>query len=208
MWQVNNNIIKVILTYKCIPTVIFPLNTDYHKKMNDFEFNKLKSILNDCSGVIFQGGDNYYKYDLQIMKYVYDKDIPTLGICLGMQTMAILFNGNLDKIKPEKLKHSQKGKEYVHLVYLNNNSRLYEILGEDTIKVNSRHNDCVIKTDLFISGYSSDDIIESIEDKNKNFFIGVQWHPEDMFEYDIVNKKLFDSFFKVVKSYYESRIIK
>ena len=60
--------------------------------------------------------------------------------------------------------------------------------------MNSRHHDYIVKTDLDIVAYSFDHIIEAVEDRNKTFFIGVQWHPEDMITYDTVMKELWKSF--------------
>ena len=54
--------------------------------------------------------------------------------------------------------------------------------------------DYLICTDLSIVGISNDGIIEAIEDKNKRFFIGVQWHPESMIEYDSIQNKIFKKF--------------
>ena len=42
-------------------------------------------------------------------------------------------------------------------------------------------------------------VIEAIEDKNKKFFIGVQWHPESMYSYDILECNLFDYFIEVCR---------
>lgn len=88
-------------------------------------------------------------------------------------------------------------KDYVHDVTINKNSMLYKILGEERIKVNSRHNKCVPSTKLDISAYSEDGIIEGIEDKTKKFFIGVQWHPETLME-DRYSNKLFDHFINIL----------
>ena len=52
--------------------------------------------------------------------------------------------------------------------------------------VNSRHNEHIDSVDNFVvSAISEDGIIEAIEDKNKNFVLGIQWHPESMLDYDI-----------------------
>lgn len=73
------------------------------------------------------------------------------------------------------------------------NSKLYEILSSEKIKVNSRHRKCIKETKLDCVAYSEDGIIEALEDKKKRFFIGVQWHPECLIN-DEFSKKLFDAF--------------
>lgn len=178
----NKEVIDVIHKYNCIPIGII---VDFDNDPN-IEFNKIKNIINLCDGFILQGGDNYYDIDILITKYLYKNNIPTLGICLGMQTMAVAFNGNMSKIN----NHNSKNK-YVHEITINKNSKLYDIIKKNKIHVNSRHNSYVLNTNLNIS--TSDEIIEAVEDKNKSFFIGVQWHPESLMDENSI--LLFNNFF-------------
>jgi len=175
----NREILNVIYKYNCIPICI-------SLRFIDNELDIIKPLIDMCDGFILQGGTNFYNTDLLIVKYLYDNNIPTLGICLGMQTMAYLFNGEMDKIN----NHYSLNK-YVHNIHIDTNSRLYEIIGKNTIMVNSRHKEYIVNTDLDVSSYS--DIIESIEDINKKFFIGVQWHPESLMDEN--SEKLFKNFF-------------
>lgn len=73
------------------------------------------------------------------------------------------------------------------------NSKLYKILGEEKIEVNSKHRKCIKETRLDYVAYSEDGIIEALEDKTKKFFIGVQWHPESLLS-DKYSSRLFDAF--------------
>lgn len=178
----NKELIDVIYSYNCIPICISL------KFIDDFEmeFNLIKPLLDMCDGFILQGGTEFYNIDLLIVKYLYNKNIPTLGICLGMQTMGCAFSGNLNNID----QHYSNNK-YVHSITINKNSKLFDILKNDEILVNSRHFQYLTDTDLFKSSYSN--VIESIEDSSKKFFVGVQWHPESLMdEYSI---SLFNSFF-------------
>ena len=74
---------------------------------------------------------------------------------------------------------------------------LASILKKEELEVNSRHHDYVIQTDLDVVATSTD-VIEAVEDNEKTFFIGVQWHPEYMLAFPGPNtvdpKKLFDHF--------------
>lgn len=150
----------------------------------------LKKTIKLCDGIILEGGEDFDEFDLQIANYLYEKNIPTLGICLGMQIMASLFNGNLELVKG----HMQKTK-YAHFVYLNKNSKLYKIIRKKKILVNSRHYYAVKNTDLEKCAYSN--VIEAVSDDKKKFFIGVQWHPENLD--DVNSYKLFKAFFKSLK---------
>lgn len=159
------------------------------------DINNAKKIIDICNGILIPGGDEINYSDLKLIKYIYDKDIPCLGICLGMQEMGYLFNGEMGKIG--NYNHLKPELKYVHNIKINKSSKLYEIINDENIIVNSRHKDYLIKTDLDISSIS--DVIESIEDKNKKFFIGVQWHPESMLSYDINSNLLFKEFIKQAK---------
>lgn len=148
-----------------------------------------KSVINLCDGIIFQGGDDFEKYDLEALKYIYNINKPVLGICLGMQLMGMLFDGYMIDIKNHKSKLN-----YVHEVKIKEYSKLNTIFKNNILKVNSRHKSIIKNTKLNIVGLSQDGVIEAIEDPNKKFFIGVQWHPESMIDYDEKQNNLFKYF--------------
>ena len=106
--------------------------------------------------------------------------------------MGVLFNGRLKIIDNHKSKDN-----YSHYVHIRKNTLLYKIIGKEKILVNSSHKECLEYTSLFVSAYS--DCIEAIEDNNKKFFLGLQWHPEKMIEYDSIERKIFDYFFEICK---------
>ena len=182
----NKEIIDVINKYNFIPLGII---VDFKNDSNN-EFKKIKPLIDLCSGIILQGGSDYYDIDIIITKYLHKNNIPTLGICLGMQTMAMAFNGIMSDIIDHKSNNL-----YVHEININKNSKLYKIIKKNKITVNSRHQSYIVSTDLSIS--SKANIIESIEDSNKNFFIGVQWHPETLMDENSI--LLFNSFFSSLK---------
>ena len=94
------------------------------------------------------------------------------------------------------IENHKKKLNYVHEVKLKRNSKLYNIYKSDIIKVNSRHKSIIRDTKLNITGISNDGYIEAIEDTSKKFFIGVQWHPESMINYDNSQNNLFKYFIK------------
>ncbi len=154
------------------------------------DYQILKKMLKTFDGVILEGGDDFDKFDLEVTKYLYDNDIPCLGICLGMQMMGCLFKGDMVDVEGHMSKDN-----YVHFIYLNKNSKLYKIIKKRKIFVNSRHKSAVVKTDLKVNAYS--DVIEAVSDDNKKFFVGVQWHPESLT--DVNSYKLFKAFFEALK---------
>lgn len=154
------------------------------------EITKYMSI---CNGFIMQGGSEFSKEDFNTIKTIKESNKPLLGICLGMQEMAYLYGGSIKDIQ----NHLNKN----HEILIKKDSLLYKIIGTDKITVNSRHQSAITKTDLFVSSYSLDYIIESVEDKNNKFFLGVQWHPESTYDIDISSKKIFDYFIKMCNDY-------
>lgn len=155
------------------------------------EFNYVKNIINLCDGIIIPGGAFIHDIDYKIVEYLYNENKPILGICLGMQIMGKTFN---NKVR-ERIEDGSHNKmdNYVHGINIKKDSKLFDIMKEEFIQVNSRHERYIPYTNLDISAYSDDGIPEAIENKNKKFFIGVQWHPESLID-DIYSKRLFNAF--------------
>ena len=151
------------------------------------------SLVSMCDGFILHGGD-FKTIDFLIIKYAYERNLPLLGICLGMQSIGEYFGGKIVKA----FNHYSKDM-YVHDMIIDRSSKLFEILKIENMQVNSRHKDKLIDTNLKVSAYSSDGVIEAVEDGSKKFFIGVQWHPESLITYNVLAKKLLDSFIKSCK---------
>ena len=149
-------------------------------------------IINNIDGFIFQGGNEYQEEEKELIKYLYKNNIPTLGICLGMQEIVETFDGTLQEIKNHQ--------NTIHEINIRQNTKLYDIIKKDKITVNSRHNYAVKETNLNISA-TINNIVEAIEDKKKEFFIGVEWHPESLNNEDTNN--LFNYFIKKAGEYNE-----
>lgn len=133
-------------------------------------------------------------YELILCSQAIKRDIPVLGICRGMQIMCVASGGKLyQDIKTQtgsKLKHRQEAPNYypTHLVKVTYGSLLSMALGctrdDNELAVNSMHHQCVREPgeDFYAAAFSSDGLIEAIEHSENKFAIGVQWHPECMFE--------------------------
>lgn len=205
IFSLNKEVADMILRKGGIPLGITPTYMDcfYEKdfysssQMREEDWKALKRVLDVCDGFILQGGSEFYDYDVKTIHYLYEKNIPVLGICLGMQAMGFTFNGKVDTLG--SLDHKKKD-AYVHEVYLRPHSMLASILKKDHFGVNSRHKDFLDTTSLEIVGYSDDGLIEAIEDKNKDFFIGVQWHPESLIAFDETSNLLMEAFMKAVRT--------
>ncbi len=154
-------------------------------------FSKIKELIDLCDGIILPGGDSPLSQDFYLIKYLYEKDIPTLGICLGMQSMAKYFG----KHKELSIEGHYSFQDYVHEVNIKKDSLLYKIIQKETILVNSRHHSYIPKTNLKVNA-TYNNIIEGVEDPTKKFFLGLEWHPESL--NDINSKKIFAYFLNIL----------
>lgn len=139
-------------------------------------------------GRIFPRRDNH---EVKLVKYAYQMNKPILGICRGCQIINVAFGGNLYQdislIENCYIKHSQNAKPYeaTHSLITRDRSVIRDIVGEK-VRVNSFHHMAIkdLGENLIATGYSADNVIESIEYmENGNFILGVQFHPEMMHAY-------------------------
>jgi putative glutamine amidotransferase len=108
--------------------------------------------------------------------------IPVLGVCRGMQIMAVAAGGVLEQHLPDRIGHSDHSPapaEYgVRVVEPRDGTRLAAILGK-RLEVNCHHHQGVAKHPTYeVAAWSSDGVVEAIESADSAFHIGVQWHPE------------------------------
>ena len=135
--------------------------------------------------------------ELLIAQLAYNRQIPMLGICRGIQTLAMALGGKVKQdisllnIEDEKLKikHSQDAdrSEPTHTVTLEPDSilsRLYSSMLniQSSIKVNSFHHQAVSDpgSKFRVVATASDGVIEAMESNEFKPILGVQWHPECM----------------------------
>ena len=132
-------------------------------------WNNVLELIKLCDGIILTGGDILCKLDYKLIDYLYKNDIPTLGICMGMQLMGLYKGGKLKKINNHY--------NVYHRIIISDTSPLSLIYKRGSV-VASRHKEALIKTSLDVIAIDEEGIIEGVEDKNKRFFLGIQWHPE------------------------------
>ena len=124
--------------------------------------------------------------ELLLTHYAFDRQLPMLGICRGIQTLAMSLGGHVEqdiKPTPTLIKHSQTSHQstQTHSVNINPGTMLSEIFdGEDTIYVNSFHHQAVDNpgNHMRTAATAPDGTIEAIESSEQKPVIGVQWHPE------------------------------
>ena len=146
--------------------------------------------------------------ELLITRLAYNRQIPILGICRGIQTLTVALGGKVhqDISDIAKVKHSQDARrsEATHSVVLEPDSILYHIYNPSsqlstvtshceatlakrelsTLYVNSFHHQAVSDPGdhLLVTARSADGIIEAVESNEYKSILGVQWHPECLSE--------------------------
>jgi putative glutamine amidotransferase len=168
-------------------------------------------VLESLDGILFSGGGDvdpaYWgaephpqteidpardTSELMLMKAALDLDLPILGICRGMQVMAVAAGGTLHQHLPDVIgseRHrAAPGTDPLaadasaygrHDVVVKPGSQAYALLGA-RLTVNSFHHQAVDDPGTFTPvGWCPDDrVVEIMEDPARSFALGVQWHPE------------------------------
>jgi putative glutamine amidotransferase len=123
--------------------------------------------------------------EIMLMRAAIEADLPLLAICRGMQLMAVAYGGKLHQHLPDVLGHDNhrptSGPKFgFHPVDVKAGTRTHGILG-DSLVVNSFHHQGVADPGrLSPAGWCPEDgLLEIVEDPERAFAVGVQWHPED-----------------------------
>ena len=198
---------KYIISNGGVPILILPpkiIDYNISKPSENAELTEedkeiLDRQLELCNGILMPGGYKTFSHDFYILEYAIKKDIPVLGICLGMQIMSNYKQELFNEPNSEKnLNHFDMENKYCHDVEIDETSKLFSIVQNKRFKVNSLHNFHATKGGIYnIVGHSDDGIIEALELPNATFNIGVQWHPERLD--DDESKKLVEKFIESSK---------
>jgi putative glutamine amidotransferase len=117
--------------------------------------------------------------EVALLRAAVEADLPTLGICRGMQLMSVAAGGTLVQHLDSGLHRGDRPGVYTrHAVATVAGTRLAGILGPDTEVPSYHHQGVVDAGTLTVSAHAFDGGIEGVEDPAARFRVGVLWHPE------------------------------
>lgn len=141
--------------------------------------------------------------EIALVQTARELGLPTLAICRGVQILNVALGGTLIQDIP-----SQVGAEinhdpdtprtsHSHQVEIATDSRLARAIGVTHMEVNSVHHQAIrrVAPTLRVVATAPDGVIEGVETAPDDpwWCVGVQWHPEDMFERSEPDARLFSA---------------
>lgn len=127
-------------------------------------------------------------WELALARGAQERRLPVLGICRGMQTLAVAAGGTM--IQDLREEHGHPLIEHTpealmgsrHDVQLDAGSRIAEVMGTTAFPVNSIHHQAVVDPGALVATARVGQVVEALEGPGNWDVIGVQWHPEKMHE--------------------------
>jgi len=181
-----------------------------------------QTILGQMNGLLLSGGPDIHpksyheqplpelgevdedldRMELEIAKMAFQRNLPILAVCRGIQVLNVSRGGTLYQDIPTQVKdgmnHIQKTDKSIntHTIRIEGKSLLHRLFRKREIWVNGKHHQAIkdLAPNFVVSARARDGIIEAIEHLSKRFVLGVQWHPEGTWEKDPYSKKLFRAF--------------
>jgi putative glutamine amidotransferase len=167
----------------------------------------IQEQIESCSGLLFPGGQDihtrYYaseehdpvidvnsrvdEYQLKLIRCALESGKPILGICRGHQLLNVACGGtllqDLSEVPDKYLQHFQNGDqtEITHRIRADSCSLIDNLLGSE-FWVNSYHHQAIwdVGAGLAVIATAPDGVIEAVVMRDRDFVLGVQWHPERM----------------------------
>lgn len=172
------------------------------------DFTDLDRYLDSIDGLIFTGGEDVSpllfgenpireveticydrdRMEMEVFKRAYDRKIPILGICRGLQLINVALGGTLyqdiNRQLPNSYGHisTYNIEGGYHSIEIIDDTILYDVLGRKSVNVNSQHHQSVkeLGKNLRVNALASDGVVEGIESTDGRFILAVQFHPEAM----------------------------
>ena len=120
--------------------------------------------------------------EVALARRALELDLPILGVCRGMQLLAVAAGGHLHQHLPEVLGHEKHrpapGVYGEHAARFTPGSRIAALMGDDAGIHCYHHQGVADAGTLVVTGRAEDGLPEAVEDQDHRFVLGVQWHPE------------------------------
>jgi putative glutamine amidotransferase len=120
--------------------------------------------------------------ELPLLQAALRADLPVLGICRGMQLLAVAHGGNLVQHLPDVVGHERHrpspGVYGLHEIRTAKGSLAHAVLGDRVVVPSYHHQGLGSPGSLTVTGWADDDSPEVVEDPARRFALGVLWHPE------------------------------
>jgi len=148
--------------------------------------------------------------EIALCRAAFDRELPTLAICRGIQVANVALGGSLIQDIPSQcantIEHDPDGARdaRVHDVLVESGSRLASALGADCVRTNSSHHQALdrIGNGLRVTARAPDGIVEGAESSLAHWWmLGVQWHPEELIDTrEPWDRNLFAAFAEAVRT--------
>jgi putative glutamine amidotransferase len=139
--------------------------------------------------------------ELHLIDRAIAADVPTFGICRGIQVINVALGGtlipDLPSSSPSGAVHRHpEPTAMAHPIQWRAGTRLATLLGADVAAVNSSHHQAVdrLASGLTFCASAPDGVIEAVERSQARFFVAVQFHPERLVESVPAQRRLFAEF--------------
>lgn len=225
----TRNYLAVLQEYGAVPVVLSPdcpaTLPDGTTLAPNGEGRLPTAILDHLHGLILAGGgDVHPKYfgqelngaepesidlkrdelELHLSQAALARDLPIFAICRGCQVLNVAAGGGM--VQHLGGHRSSPDSTAFHNVAIASESRLQAIVGAQNLPVNTFHHqgmDLATMAPLFtpVALAQPDEwLVEAYESRSHRWVIGVQWHPERVFELDARHRRLWESFLAVCKT--------
>lgn len=147
--------------------------------------------------------------EIGLVQWAKEHNVPTLGICRGMQLINVALGGDLyqdlNADLPNSLRHANADlprTRLIHKVSVTTGSRMEAILGVHELSANSLHHQAVKEAgrDVVISGYAEDGVAELLEVTTHPFMMAAQCHPEELYTEHPAWARFFQAFIEACKT--------